>query len=155
MGIRLPNDHDPMSTRKTVTEFEQWAHEHGCTLHPAFERCNRDLIDGNGEGWGNDIRLPLLYLAVYDGETVRAVYPHTDGDTVNTIHDGIDALESMVLGNDHPEKRIERNDDSSSSLIGRHVRLRTVLSAGFSVVFADRSSVLYKDSQPTQSATNR
>ncbi len=44
--------------------------------------------------------LPLLCLAVYEAETIRAVYPHVNGEDVHTIHDGVDALESMTPGDE-------------------------------------------------------
>ncbi len=32
---------------------------------------------------------------MYNGERLQAVYPHMDGEEVYTIHDGIEALESL------------------------------------------------------------
>jgi hypothetical protein len=51
-------------------------------------------VDADGDG---RVVLPLLCLAVYEAKTVRAVYPHVDGENVYTIHDGIEALESRFM----------------------------------------------------------
>lgn len=94
-GSRWADDPDPFDGRETVAEFEQWADEAGCTLRPAFDR--RPSAPRRDEEEGAErIFTPLITLAVYDGERLRAVYPHVDGDEVRTIHDGVEALESML-----------------------------------------------------------
>jgi hypothetical protein len=80
-------DRDSGDVRETVAEFERWASENDRTLRPAF---GRHGVDADGDG---RVVLPLLCLAVYEAKTVRAVYPHVDGEDVYTIH-GIEALES-------------------------------------------------------------
>lgn len=94
MGSAWSDDRDPFDGRETVAEFEQWADEQECTLRPAFDR-RSDALDDE-EGRGGRIITPLITLALYDEERLRAVYPHGDGDVIRTIHDGVEALESML-----------------------------------------------------------
>lgn len=91
IGIHRTADQDPAGVHETVAEFERWADDHGRTLRPALER-HEQATDG-----GRTV-LPLLCLAVYDAGTVRAVYPHVDGEDVYTIHDGVAMLESATSG---------------------------------------------------------
>jgi hypothetical protein len=100
MGITQTAERDPADTRETVAEYKQWADAHGYTLRPAFEwRSAAPEGEENGQ-----IVTPLITLAVYSREDLQAVYPHVD-DEVNTIHDGVDALESMADagGTEQPE----------------------------------------------------
>lgn len=93
-GIAPRADPDPAGVHETVAEFERWANDHDCTLRPAFERRS---ARAHGE---TRVVLPLLCLAVYDAETVRAVYPHVDGGDAYTIHDGVAMLESTTSGDE-------------------------------------------------------
>lgn len=89
MAEDRPVDRTPSEPYETVSEFERWGDEHGCTLRPALRR--------RYSGSDSDrpiIRLPLLCLGVYEGEAISAVYPHVDDGDVRTVHDGIEALES-------------------------------------------------------------
>lgn len=95
MGITRTEDRDPMDTRETVADFEQWATEQGCALRPAFEWRSAEP-EGEDDGQNGRIITPLITLAVYDGERLQAVYPHTNGEEVRTVHDGIEALESKA-----------------------------------------------------------
>lgn len=114
MGITHADTHDPGDVHELITEFEQWADEHGCTLRPAFKRRSADsAVETETEDIDNredqDLIIPpLLCLAVYDGETIDAVYPHVDGEEVSTIHDGVEALESMAT--DEKQSRDERGE---------------------------------------------
>jgi hypothetical protein len=92
VGITQTEHRDSEGTRETVAEFERWADEQGCTLRPAFER---HAVESTNDGEGR-IVTPLITLAVYDEGRLRAVYPHIGGEDVRTIHDGVEALESMV-----------------------------------------------------------
>lgn len=109
MGITQTVGRDPMGTRETVAEFERWATEQGCTLRPAFDWRSAD--SEADEGRNGLIVTPLITLAVYDGERLRAVYPHMDDDEVHTVHDGIEALESVARDveqpvDEHGERRV-------------------------------------------------
>lgn len=102
MGITRTTDRDPTDMRETVTEFMEWADANGCTLRPAFDRRSVASEDA-GEGQNGRIVTPLITLAIYEEERLRAVYPHIDED-VNTVHDGVEALESMAE-DERSEKR--------------------------------------------------
>lgn len=108
MGSTWSDDRDPFNGRETLAEFEQWADEQGCTLRPAFDRRSAALTNDDEERGGR-IVTPLITLAVYDGGRLRAVYPHVDGDEVRTVHDGIEALESMLRDTEQPAD--ERNEN--------------------------------------------
>lgn len=113
MGSRWSDDRNQFDGRETVAEFEQWADEQGCTLRPAFDRRSATLYDE--EEGGERIVTPLITLAVYDGERLRAVYPHVDGDEVRTIHDGVEALESMLRD---AEQSANERHENRAVLIG-------------------------------------
>ncbi|MFC7224785.1 HTH domain-containing protein [Halalkalicoccus sp. GCM10025322] len=102
MGITQTEDYDPEETRETVAEFKQWADEHDCTLRPAFEY-HSAKSEAEGENQNGRLVTPLITLAVYTEEDLQAVYPHVENDEVNTIHDGIEELKSMVRDTEQPE----------------------------------------------------
>jgi hypothetical protein len=105
MGL-TQDDRDPDDIRETVAEFKQWADEQGYTLRPAFEWRSAASKDGI-EGQHGRVVTPLITLAVYTEEGLQAVYPHIDGNDVRTIHDGIEALES--LGSDAEQSADEQS----------------------------------------------
>lgn len=105
MGLSQPIGRDPSGVREAVAEFERWAAEHDRTLRPAFGR--RDVGEGR-------VVLPLLCLAVYEAETVRAVYPHVDGEEVRTIHDGVEELESMTTESSDPDRTPDPSDEAAT-----------------------------------------
>lgn len=105
MGITPPEERDPVDTRETVAEYKQWADAHGYTLRPAFE-WRSAAPEGERKG---QIVTPLITLAVYIGEDLQAVYPHVD-EEVNTIHDGVEALESMAKTGDTEQPEDEPSD---------------------------------------------
>lgn len=88
---------------EAVSDFERWAESHGYTLAPAFayRECGSLLDDEAREV----TVVPLLTLAVYEGDRLEAVYPHADGDRVRTVSDGIETLEAMAPPSDR------RSDD--------------------------------------------
>lgn len=112
MGITQIERWDPVDTRDTVAEFRQWADAQGYTLRPAFEWRSIDSTDP-GE---RQIVTPLITLAFYSGERLQAVYPHVDGDEVNTIHDGVEVLESMGEPEDAEQADDEQNDQDDRTV---------------------------------------
>ncbi|WP_390193812.1 HTH domain-containing protein [Halalkalicoccus salilacus] len=108
IGITQTAERDPADTREMVAEFRQWADAYGYRLQPAFAWHSSDSKDtGNGQ-----IVTPLITLAVYNetGERLQAVYPHVDGEDVQTIHDGVEALESMPGPEDTEQADDEQNE---------------------------------------------
>lgn len=109
MGDTQIEHRDPGDMRETVAEFRQWADMNGHTLRPAFEWRSIDSTD-TGE---RQIVTPLITLALYNGERLQAVYPHVNGNEVNTIHDGIEALEAMGEPGDAEQADDEQNDQEN------------------------------------------
>lgn len=109
MGITQTADRDPVDARETVAEFRQWAEAHGYTLQPAFEWRSADT-ETDGE---SQIVTPLITLALYNGERLQAVYPHVNGNEVNTVHDGVEALEAMGEPRDAEQADDEQNDQEN------------------------------------------
>lgn len=89
--------------RDTVAEFIHWANAYGYTLQPAFEWRSTNSADAQEQ----QIVTPLMTLALYSGERLQAVYPHMDGDTVNTIYDSVETLESVVQPRDAEQNEHE------------------------------------------------
>jgi hypothetical protein len=76
----------------TVEEFEDWARHNDATLEPAFERRIRTVVGGTEAR--EVVVFPVIALAVYRGEDLRAVFPCSVGDAHYTVHDCLDAFES-------------------------------------------------------------
>jgi hypothetical protein len=115
MGLTQTPDRDPVSTQETMAEFTKWADAHGYTLRPAFEWRSADSADAGKKQHGQ-IVTPLITLAVYTGERLQAVYPHVDGEDVQTIHDGVEALESMAGPEDPEQADDEQNDQENPAV---------------------------------------
>ncbi|WP_336362414.1 HTH domain-containing protein [Halalkalicoccus salilacus] len=96
-------DHECAASTEAVSDFERWAESRGYTLAPAFayRECGSMIDDETREV----TVVPLVTLAVYEGDRLEAVYPHADGDRVRTVGDGIEALEAMAPPSD------DRSDD--------------------------------------------
>ncbi|WP_331235429.1 HTH domain-containing protein [Natronorarus salvus] len=75
---------------ETVERFERWAERRDCSLEPAFSR--GQVCSLVSEETHDVIRLPMVCLAVYEGERLTAVYPHRDGST-RTVADGLDEVD--------------------------------------------------------------
>lgn len=112
MGIRQTQDHDPVDIREAVADYQQWADSHGYTLQPAFDWCSAEPEDDGKE----KIVTPLITLAVYTGEDLQAVYPHVDNE-VNTIYDGVEALESMVETEPGDVEHEQSEDENCERLV--------------------------------------
>lgn len=93
------DDRESAETRNRVAEFEQWATEQEYSLQPAFSWRTADS-EGDGASQRREIVTPLITLAIYTDtdteETLQGVYPHLDGENVYTIHEGVEALESLT-----------------------------------------------------------
>lgn len=74
------------AVRTTVSEFEDWAAQHGYSLGPAVSRSDGDAVE--------QIEVPIICLAMYGtDDELLAVYPHTEpGGDVRTVEDGLSAL---------------------------------------------------------------
>lgn len=108
IGITQTDDRNPVHIREMVAEFEEWASERECTLRPAFEWRSAEPGD-EGKRRGR-IVTPLITLAVYTGEELQAVYPHVDGDELDTVHDGVESLASMAETEDAEQPEDEQSE---------------------------------------------
>ncbi|WP_408958454.1 HTH domain-containing protein [Natrinema sp. 74] len=89
------------SVSVTVDAFQSWADREGYTLRPAFER--RETASRFGRGaTAEEIRVPVVCVAVYEDDDLECVAPCTDGDRTYTVEQCLDALEdgqSVPFGN--------------------------------------------------------
>lgn len=75
----------------TYREFADWASRNGYDLGPAFERRTRSYV---GLDRVDDVVVfPVVSLAIYEDEALRAVFPCSDEDRTHTVPDCLDAFE--------------------------------------------------------------
>lgn len=72
--------------------FSVWADEAGVSIEPPFDRRTVTSLVGRSE---EVLSLPVLCLAVYDGEDLRGVFPCDDGTDTWTVTDYLDACETI------------------------------------------------------------
>ncbi|WP_435196707.1 HTH domain-containing protein [Natronomonas sp. EA1] len=95
-GTRVPvtgpgeSDGQARATQETYRAFEAWAARSGCTLAPAFD--TRECGTLVGDEQREVLVFPLLSLALYGDDELRAVFPHVADDGVRTVEDGLDAI---------------------------------------------------------------
>lgn len=77
-----------------IDEFTAWADDRGVDLEPAFER-RVDTSSITGET-RERIVLPIMCLAVYEGDSLACVAPHVDGVETYTVGDCLDDLEAIA-----------------------------------------------------------
>jgi len=88
---------DAMESR--YPSFREWARTAGVRLSPGFDsRACYSMETGVCE---ESLIVPVACLAVYDGETIDAVYPHV-GAEPRTVEDGLDALSESLSESSHP-----------------------------------------------------
>ena len=75
-----------------VDAFRQWADEKGLRLNSAFKTQSLSC-EITGETY-TVLSLPCICLAVYDGDELRAVYPHAADETIQTVSDCLKKLET-------------------------------------------------------------
>ena len=76
---------------ETYHEFDEWAERNGFSLGPAFERRTRAYL---GLDRVDDVVVfPVVSLALYEGERLRAVFPCSDGADTYTVGACLDAFE--------------------------------------------------------------
>ena len=81
--------------------FESWAERTGHELAPAFRR--RKLASLVDDVEGDVVVLPIVCLAVYDDDALRAVVPCSTPDGVVTVEDCLAALEEGAAPEPMPE----------------------------------------------------
>lgn len=77
--------------------FAEWAGKNGVDLCPFFDtrECHSSLTGDSHTA----LVLPVMCLAVYDDDRLRAMFPHVDDGQPVAVGDALDALE----GNSHLE----------------------------------------------------
>lgn len=100
--ITLGNGHieGRMAVLERIEEFETWARERSVSLYPFFEERTRSSLATDGEQ--RVIVLPVLCLAVYEGEGLRELFPCTANEVTYTVHDGLAALETNGTNESKP-----------------------------------------------------
>ena len=99
-------------THRTYAAFDQWARRRGVSLAPFFgtRECHSSIT---GESH-TALVLPMMSLAVYDGDRLSAVFPHADEDRSYTVGEALDALE------EDDEEQDEEDDTRRRVLAGAH-----------------------------------
>ena len=79
-------------TYRTYAAFEQWARGRGVELRPFFDtrQCHSSIT---GESYAALV-LPVMCLAISEGDRLRAVFPHASTDRTYTVGDALDTLET-------------------------------------------------------------
>ncbi|WIV66149.1 HTH domain-containing protein [Natrialbaceae archaeon AArc-T1-2] len=74
-----------------VERFRAWARRRGCTLEPAFRRRTVDSLIVSETS--TELVVPIVTVAVYEGDDLACVAPCVSGDDVYTVDDCLRALE--------------------------------------------------------------
>lgn len=82
-------EHDRVVER--YKEFLLWAEEHDRSITPPFERRTISPLIGDSR---EVLTLPVMCLAVYEGDSLRGVYPNSDGDRSMAVSDFLDVWET-------------------------------------------------------------
>lgn len=82
---------DTVPALATYEGFDAWAHQHGASMRPAFDRheCH-SLYTG---GRFTTTVFPVMSLAVYENGRLSTVYPHARHGRPMTVIDGLAVLE--------------------------------------------------------------
>jgi hypothetical protein len=87
---RTPVGDCPAEQRDRYLAFTDWARENGVQLTPFFQ--TRECFSPAVSDYTDWLVFPASCLAVYDGDSLSAVYPHADGDETRTVQNGVEAL---------------------------------------------------------------
>lgn len=87
---RVPVEGESTRERYLVEVFERWAEEAGACLAPCFDT-RRCYDDGSGRV-RDELVMPVLCLAVYEGDRLVEVAPRGHGGEVVTVADCLERL---------------------------------------------------------------
>lgn len=88
--VPLSSDHTGTDVVETYQRFAAWAAREDKSIEPSFDtRTRHSMVTDESR---EILTMPVMCLAVYDGEALRAVYPHTDEDGHHPVAAAIDAL---------------------------------------------------------------
>ncbi|WP_254764414.1 HTH domain-containing protein [Natrinema marinum] len=99
-----------LSVALTVDAFQSWADREGYTLTPAFERHETPSRGDHGTA-AEEIRVPVVCVAVYEEGDIECVAPCSDGDRIYSVEDCLSALEE---GRTTPFTERDGSSDRSS-----------------------------------------
>ena len=85
---RIPAGEDSPRYER-FADVRAWAREADVSLSPFFER--REAYDPAADSVREMVTLPVLWLTLSEGSSVRATYPHVDGE-VETASDAVSEL---------------------------------------------------------------
>lgn len=90
-------DLDPMATGQLTayTGFDTWARAHDSDIHPAFDA--HDCVCSFTDQSFRRTTFPVVCLAIYEGDELLGVYPHTSPFGPRTVSDGLDLLEASAV----------------------------------------------------------
>lgn len=80
---------------RTYEEFQDWADANDFSLEPAFEE-RRRYLPGTTE-LHDAVLFPVVALAIYVGEDLRAVLPASDEYSHYTVHEALEGFERRDL----------------------------------------------------------
>lgn len=100
--------------RECVEDFQQWATVAGMSLESFFptETVHSKIIDREYTA----IQFPMVTLAEYEDGVLQFVSPCSDGDTVITVFDRLDALAESMAGSQSPTT--QRDADAEQVPVG-------------------------------------
>ena len=104
---------------ETYEEFRAWAETNGFSLEPGFQQRTRSFI--GMDDVEEVVVFPVVALAVYDADELKAVFPCTDGERTHTVESALAAFERGdeewltqfdPVSVDHREPRLEPEPES-------------------------------------------
>jgi hypothetical protein len=87
---RTPVDDCDGDLRDTYLSFTSWAENAGASLTPFFQ--TRECYSPDEGAHTDWLVMPAFCLALYEDDSVSAVYPHAEGSETYTVEDGLQAL---------------------------------------------------------------
>jgi hypothetical protein len=98
---RTPVNDCDADLRDTYLTFTNWASENDVQLTPFFQ--TRECFSPSVKDFTDWLVFPAFCLAIYEGDELAAVYPHTDGEETKTVQDGVETLQSEDADETAPE----------------------------------------------------
>lgn len=90
-GVEIAETDDRPEALRTYDEFADWAEANDFSLAPAFDRRER-YVEGTTER-REAVIFPVVALAIYVGDQLRAVLPSSDEFTHYTVQEAIEGFE--------------------------------------------------------------
>lgn len=92
MSLSLVKKMDDDEIAGLFQSADEWADQHGLHIQPPFDvRTSRSAITGETDEL---LVLPVICLAAYTDGDLVAVFPCSDGESVYTVDDALDAIAS-------------------------------------------------------------